>query len=216
MERKNRKIYYTMGEVSEMFDVRPSLIRFWEQKFDILKPDKNRKGNRLFTPKDVENLKLIYHLVKENGMTLAGAAKRLRENKKGEERDLEVIEKLQGIRSLLLEVREELKTKGEEAVFVDEPLSEEEEERTLSVEEAETPTSNPQERPQPVPHDDEVIPIGPAVPRFLQREIPIPPQPTIVRPLYEELPDNETSDQDESKEDEPTPPRPTIIEQSLF
>lgn len=126
-----------------------------------------------------------------------------------------MIEKLQGIRSLLLEVREELKTKGEEAVFVDEPLSEEEE-RTLSVEEAETPTSNPQERPQPVLHDDEEIPIGPAVPRFLQREIPIPPQPTIVRPLYEELPDNETSDQDESKEDEPTPPRPTIIEQSLF
>ena len=131
MERKNRKIYYTMGEVSEMFDVRPSLIRFWEQKFDILKPDKNRKGNRLFTPKDVENLKLIYHLVKENGMTLAGAAKRLRENKKGEERDLEVIEKLQGIRSLLLEVREELKTKGEEAVFVDEPLSEEERQQSF-------------------------------------------------------------------------------------
>lgn len=66
-ERKSRKIYYTMGEVSEMFDVNPSLIRFWEQKFDILKPDKNKKGNRLFTPKDVENLKLIYHLVKENG-----------------------------------------------------------------------------------------------------------------------------------------------------
>ena len=73
-ERKSRKIYYTMGEVSEMFDVNPSLIRFWEQKFDILKPDKNKKGNRLFTPKDVENLKLIYHLVKENGMTLGGQA----------------------------------------------------------------------------------------------------------------------------------------------
>ena len=83
MERKNRKIYYTMGEVSEMFDVNPSLIRFWEQKFDILKPDKNKKGNRLFTPKDVENLKLIYHLVKENGMTLAGAAKRLQDNREG-------------------------------------------------------------------------------------------------------------------------------------
>ena len=72
-ERKSKKIYYTMGEVSEMFDVNPSLIRFWEQKFDILKPDKNKKGNRLFTPADIENLKLIYHLVKENGMTLAGA-----------------------------------------------------------------------------------------------------------------------------------------------
>ena len=83
MERKSRKIYYTMGEVSEMFDVNPSLIRFWEQKFDILKPDKNKKGNRLFSPRDVENLKLIYHLVKENGMTLAGAAKRLRENREG-------------------------------------------------------------------------------------------------------------------------------------
>ena len=68
-ERKRKKIYYTMGEVSEMFDVNPSLIRFWEQKFDILKPDKNKKGNRLFTPADIENLKLIYHLVKENGMT---------------------------------------------------------------------------------------------------------------------------------------------------
>ena len=58
-----KKLFYSMGEVSEMFDVNPSLIRFWEQKFDILKPDKNKKGNRLFTPKDVEILKLIYHLV---------------------------------------------------------------------------------------------------------------------------------------------------------
>ena len=118
MERKNRKIYYTMGEVSEMFDVNPSLIRFWEQKFDILKPDKNKKGNRLFTPKDVENLKLIYHLVKENGMTLAGAAKRLRDNREGVERNLEIIEKLQGMRALLLEVREELKSGGDE-IFID-------------------------------------------------------------------------------------------------
>jgi len=82
-ERKSKKIYYTMGEVSEMFDVNPSLIRFWEQKFDILKPDKNKKGNRLFTPADIENLKLIYHLVKENGMTLAGAQKRIKQNREG-------------------------------------------------------------------------------------------------------------------------------------
>ena len=66
-----------------MFDVNPSLIRFWEQKFDILKPDKNKKGNRLFTPTDVENLKLIYHLVKEEGMTLAGAQKRIKQNPEG-------------------------------------------------------------------------------------------------------------------------------------
>ena len=119
-ERKSRKIYYTMGEVSEMFDVNPSLIRFWEQKFDILKPDKNKKGNRLFTPKDVENLKLIYHLVKENGMTLAGAAKRLRQNREGVSRDLEIIEKLQRVRSLLLDVREVLKADDDgREVFVD-------------------------------------------------------------------------------------------------
>lgn len=217
MERKNRKIYYTMGEVSEMFDVRPSLIRFWEQKFDILKPDKNRKGNRLFTPKDVENLKLIYHLVKENGMTLAGAAKRLKENKKGEERDLEVIEKLQGIRSLLLEVREELKTKGEETVFIDEPiLSEEEDELTIPSEAPiEKPIPTPQEQTKPEPQSEEEIPIGPAVPRFLQREIPIPPQPSIVRTIPEEITETETIDPEEPEE-ATTPPRPTIIEQSLF
>jgi len=119
MERKSRKIYYTMGEVSEMFDVNPSLIRFWEQKFDILKPDKNKKGNRLFSPRDVENLKLIYHLVKENGMTLAGAAKRLRENREGIERNLEIIEKLQRMRAMLVEVREALKAGDGREVFVD-------------------------------------------------------------------------------------------------
>ena len=210
MERKSRKIYYTMGEVSEMFDVRPSLIRFWEQKFDILKPDKNRKGNRLFTPKDVENLKLIYHLVKENGMTLAGAAKRLRENKKGEERDLEVIEKLQNIRSLLLEVREELKTKGEETVFIEEPFLEEEE--SISPEK-ESETASRTEQPDFEPQDEEEIPIGPAVPRFLQREIPIPPQPVIVRQLPEE---NDNEEPSNPEEQEQASPRPIIIEQSLF
>ena len=107
--RKTKKIYYSMGEVSEMFDVNPSLIRFWEQKFSILKPEKNKKGNRLFTQQDVDNLKLIYHLVKENGMTLAGAQKRLKENREGLERNLEIIERLQSIKTLLLEVRQELK-----------------------------------------------------------------------------------------------------------
>ena len=68
-----------MGEVSEMFDVNPSLIRHWESKFEVLKPQKNKKGNRMFTPEDVENLKLIYHLVKERGMTLDGARRALKE-----------------------------------------------------------------------------------------------------------------------------------------
>ena len=122
-ERKSKKIYYTMGEVSEMFDVNPSLIRFWEQKFDILKPDKNKKGNRLFTPADIENLKLIYHLVKENGMTLAGAQKRIKQNREGLGRDLEIVDRLQRIRAMLLEVRQELKGADENVVeiFVDHP-----------------------------------------------------------------------------------------------
>ena len=92
-----------------MFDVNPSLIRFWEQKFDILKPDKNKKGNRLFTPTDVENLKLIYHLVKEEGMTLAGAQKRIKQNPEGLKRDMEIVDRLQRLKTLLLEVRQELK-----------------------------------------------------------------------------------------------------------
>ena len=104
-----------------MFDVNPSLIRFWEQKFDILKPDKNKKGNRLFTPADIENLKLIYHLVKENGMTLAGAQKRIKQNREGLGRDLEIVDRLQRIRAMLLEVRQELKGADENVVeiFVD-------------------------------------------------------------------------------------------------
>lgn len=108
-ETKNRKIYYTMGEVAEMFDVNHSLIRFWEQKFDILKPHKNKKGNRLFTPQDVENLKLIYHLVKERGMTLAGAQKRIKENREGISRDMEIVDRLLGIKAILMEIKQELK-----------------------------------------------------------------------------------------------------------
>ncbi len=106
---KTEKIYYTMGEVAEMFDVNQSLIRFWEQRFDILKPKKNKKGNRLFTPADIRNFELIYHLVKERGMTLAGAEKYLKANREGAEREAEIVRKLTEIRTVLLEIREELK-----------------------------------------------------------------------------------------------------------
>ena len=67
------KLFYSMGEVAEMFDVNASLIRHWESQFSVIRPKRNKKGNRLFSPQDVENLKLIYHLVKERGMTLEGA-----------------------------------------------------------------------------------------------------------------------------------------------
>ena len=76
------KIYYSIGEVAKAFDVNASLIRFWEKEFDILQPKKNKKGNRLFTQKDLENLKTIYHLVKEKGYTLEGAKIELQENSK--------------------------------------------------------------------------------------------------------------------------------------
>ncbi len=105
------KLYYSMGEVAEMFDVNTSLIRHWESQFSILRPKRNKKGNRLFSPQDVENLKLIYHLVKERGMTLEGARKALRKGPAGSgvDRDAELMERLQHIRALLVEVREDLK-----------------------------------------------------------------------------------------------------------
>ncbi|MDE7129690.1 MAG: MerR family transcriptional regulator, partial [Alistipes sp.] len=76
------KLLYSMGEVTEMFDVNASLIRYWESKFDCIRPRKNKKGNRLFTPEDVENLKLIYHLVKEIGMTLEGAKRTMKNHRR--------------------------------------------------------------------------------------------------------------------------------------
>ena len=105
------KLFYSMGEVAEMFDVNTSLIRHWESQFSILRPKRNKKGNRLFSPEDVENLKMIYHLVKERGMTLEGAKKALRKapSESGVDRDAELMERLQRIRALLVEVREDLK-----------------------------------------------------------------------------------------------------------
>ena len=114
------KLYYSMGEVAEMFDVNTSLIRHWESQFSILRPKRNKKGNRLFPPQDVENLKLIYHLVKERGMTLEGARKALRKGPAGSgvDRDAELMERLQHIRALLVEVREDLKA-GEGEIVTD-------------------------------------------------------------------------------------------------
>ena len=120
-----KKLFYSMGEVSEMFDVNPSLIRHWESKFEVLKPQKNKKGNRMFTPEDVENLKLIYHLVKERGMTLDGARRALKGGgMPGVARDMELLERLQSIRAQLVEVRNELKESAERAIVVDSDVPE--------------------------------------------------------------------------------------------
>lgn len=77
-KKVNRKLYYSIGEVARMYNVNTSLIRFWEKEFDIIKPKKNKKGNRLFTPKDVEHFNKIYELVKVKGFTLEGAKKELK------------------------------------------------------------------------------------------------------------------------------------------
>ncbi|MDX9770402.1 MAG: MerR family transcriptional regulator [Tenuifilaceae bacterium] len=107
-EKKVEKLYYSIGEVANMFGVNTSLIRFWEKNFDVIKPKKNKKGNRLFTKADINNFKLIYHLVKEQRLTLEGARKKLAENKEDTVNNFEAIESLKRVREMLLEVREML------------------------------------------------------------------------------------------------------------
>ncbi len=102
------KRYYSIGEVAEAFDVNTSLIRFWEKEFDALQPKKNAKGNRKFTPDDIKNLELIYHLVKERGFTLEGAKIHLKESKQKTLDTFEIIRKLEGIKSALLKIKDQL------------------------------------------------------------------------------------------------------------
>ena len=107
------KIYYTIGEVSELFNVNTSLIRFWEKEFDVLKPKKNKKGNRLFTAEDIDNFKVIFNLVKEQGLTLEGAKKYMKENRKAVKHELkyeksqfsEIENKLKTIKNSLIELQ---------------------------------------------------------------------------------------------------------------
>ncbi|MDA3953058.1 MAG: MerR family transcriptional regulator [Bacteroidales bacterium] len=107
-EKRVEKLYYSIGEVAEMFNVNPSLIRYWEKEFDIIKPKKNKKGNRFFTIDDIEHFHIIYYLVKELGLTLKGAQKKLKENKEGAMNNFAVVKSLKEIKSLLLEIREDI------------------------------------------------------------------------------------------------------------
>ncbi|MHA7864159.1 MULTISPECIES: MerR family transcriptional regulator [Flagellimonas] len=102
------KRYYGIGEVAKAFGVNTSLIRFWEKEFDVLQPKKNAKGNRKFTPQDIQNLQLIYHLVKERGFTLDGAKTHLKEEKQKALSNFEVIQKLQKVKAELLKIKEQL------------------------------------------------------------------------------------------------------------
>ena len=88
------KLYHSIGEVATAFDVSTSLIRFWEKEFDVLKPRKNKKGDRLFTQEDIKNLHIIFHLLKERGFTIEGAKKKLKENKNDTINQFEIVQSL--------------------------------------------------------------------------------------------------------------------------
>ncbi|MBS1620866.1 MAG: MerR family transcriptional regulator [Bacteroidetes bacterium] len=102
-----KKQYYSIGEVATMFHVNQSLIRYWETEFDILKPKKNRKGDRFFRPVDVKNLVLIYDLLRRRKFTIEGAKEYLKKNKKAEEK-FTVIQSLENLKSFLLQLKSEL------------------------------------------------------------------------------------------------------------
>lgn len=107
-EKVIEKKYFSIGEVAEMMDVATSLIRFWESEFDIIKPKKNRKGNRQFTREDIDNVKLIYHLVKEKGYTLQGAKDLLKNGNDSLKEKIEIIDSLKKIKKFLIEIRAQL------------------------------------------------------------------------------------------------------------
>jgi len=107
------KLYYSIGEVAKAFDVNTSLIRYWEQEFPIIKPKKNKKGNRYFTPEDIKNLQIIYHLVKEKGYTLDGAKIALTTNSRISE-TITLIDRLEFVKAELLKLKDSLVEKDTE------------------------------------------------------------------------------------------------------
>ncbi len=107
-EREIEKLYYSIGEVAAMFEVAPSLIRFWETEFEVLKPKKSKKGNRLFTPKDIENLRIVYHLVKERGFTIQGAREVLKTKGVQTKDKFEIIQSLEKVRDFLTNIKNQL------------------------------------------------------------------------------------------------------------
>jgi DNA-binding transcriptional MerR regulator len=211
-----KKMFYSMGEVAEMFDVKPSLLRHWEAKFDILRPHKNKKGNRMFTPEDVENLKLIYHLVKERGMTLAGAAQYLKNGITDTmRRDMELLDRLQKIRAELVEVREQLKdvpdgytvvevAQPEEEIVIEEPT---EEVAPVEIEEM------IEEIVEPIDDEEDEVEIEELVELIIDEEEEFIEDEQTEEPIEEEMPTEEEPTEEsteEPKEEEPTDstPRP--------
>lgn len=112
MEETSDKLYYTIGEVAGKFKVNTSLIRFWEKEFDMLKPKKSTKGNRLYTTKDIERFAKVYDLVKEQGFTIQGAKDKLKAKSPSLDKKLEAIEKLQRIKTYLQDIQKRLEIPG--------------------------------------------------------------------------------------------------------
>ena len=107
-EKETVKLYYSIGEVAEIINENASLLRFWEKEFEIIKPQKNNKGNRIYTQKDLKNLKLIHYLVKERGFTLDGAKKKIKDEHKQLQNKTEMIDSLKGVKEMLQEIKESL------------------------------------------------------------------------------------------------------------
>ena len=120
-EKEIEKKYFTIGEVAGSLNVATSLIRFWESEFDIIKPKKNRKGNRQFTREDIKNIKLIYHLVKEKGFTLQGARDFIDQGSESIQDKLELIKSLQSVRDFLFKLRQSALFNAEASLWVHTP-----------------------------------------------------------------------------------------------
>ncbi|MCK9413650.1 MAG: MerR family transcriptional regulator [Prolixibacteraceae bacterium] len=105
---KSEKLYFSIGEVAEKFNLAPSALRFWEKEFDTIKPFKNKKGNRFYTQEDIDHLAIINHLVKERGLTLKGAKAKIKDNKEEVDHNFEIVQKLQEIKKYLIEIKETL------------------------------------------------------------------------------------------------------------
>ncbi|MCB0707149.1 MAG: MerR family transcriptional regulator [Saprospiraceae bacterium] len=106
-EQLNKR-YYSIGEIADMFGVSKSLIRYWEAEFDLLKPHKNSKGERRFTPANIEQFQIIYHLVKERGFTLNGAKQELKDQRERAKKQGDMLKTLKKVRKLLVEIQSEL------------------------------------------------------------------------------------------------------------
>jgi DNA-binding transcriptional MerR regulator len=108
LKENTEKLYYSIGEVARMFNVNTSLIRFWEKEFEIIKPFKNKKGDRFFTKADIDNFHIIFHLVKERGYTLQGAREKLKQNKDDVIDNTEIVKTLQKMKEFLLDIKDGL------------------------------------------------------------------------------------------------------------